>query len=122
MIYKEWHDIAVFNDRDRVLTREQRLDTSQALDVPELATARDMMAWWGDEEQAAQRHEELRARGWRLTLKTLLFDPEGAFEAMQITDFGFVTIWTRKYVGTLHHPSTTMIEKLWMVPRNPPQT
>jgi hypothetical protein len=104
MLYKEWIDFVVYpSDTDRVETREQRLDTQNAIPEieryydPELAKKVGFIVNWND---YAFNYDNDR------------------FEAMWIDDMGNVTIWTEKRIWSLHRRMDGK-EKMTYVPRNP---
>ena len=102
-VYREWHDLVVYPlHPERVRTREQRLDTSEALD-PESPGYSP-----GCKESAL------------VTLRYLLpgFDDD-VFEAMEVGDSGDVTIWTKKRVWLLWRPEGGL-ERFKFVLRYPP--
>ena len=103
MLYKEWIDFVVYSsDADKVKTRQQRLDTRNAisnLDVnfsPEIAKQNGLLI---DDHYLLTRHKD-------------------QFEAAWITDDGDVFIWTQQNVWTIHRRIDGK-EKLVFVPRNP---
>lgn len=102
MIYREWIDFVIFPlDPNKVLSQKTRLDTSTAVRVsdpnytPELATQEGVI----------------------FEKEIILFDDD-EFEAIGITDYGDVCIWTKKRVWTLFRRISGM-EKMTYVPRHP---
>ena len=101
MLYKEWVDFVTFPlDAEKCYSREQRLNLSEAVSVdspdytPELGTEKGV-----------------------ITPKQFIFFEDDEFEAMEITDYGHVFIWTDKKVWTLHNAGG--LERLLYVPRHP---
>lgn len=103
MLYKEWIDFVIYPlDSNRVLTREQRLDTSNAIRV----TDPNYTPTLGTE------------KGTIFTKEQIIFDFDNdEFEAIAIGYTGSVTIWTRKRVWALF--KFEAVEKLRFLPRNP---
>ena len=103
MLYKKWIDFVIYPlDSNRVLTREQRLDTSKAIRVTDLNYTPDI----GTE------------RGTVYTKNLIIFDFDNdEFEAIAIGITGSVTIWTRKRVWSLC--KLEVMERMIFFPRNP---
>lgn len=100
-VYNEWVDFVTFPlDLDRVQTKEQRLDVSNAV--------------YADSEEYKLGHGD--EKGFVITLDRITFDGD-EFEAMEVIEWGAVTIWTRKKVWTLHRDRG--LEKLFRIKRHP---
>jgi hypothetical protein len=104
MLYKEWIDFVIYpSDSNRVKTREERLDTQNA--IPEIER-------YGNPELA-------KKVGFIVNWNDYVFTYDNdKFEAMWIDDIGNVTIWTEKRVWSLHRRIDGK-EKIIYVPRNP---
>lgn len=104
MLYKEWIDFVVYpSDADKVETREQRLDTQNA--VPEI--------------ERYENPELAKENGFIVNWNDYVCTHDGdKFEAMWIDDMGNVTIWTEKRVWLLHRRIDSK-EQMVYVPRNP---
>src|SRR5689334_16447320 len=101
MILRDWHDFVTYPlDPDAVQTDARRLKTDDAT-----------LATQGMTDIAA--HQPFLVRQG-----DIIFEPGDAFEAMEITPFGVVTIWTTRNVWTLMQDRG--IEKLRFVRRHPP--
>jgi hypothetical protein len=104
-LFHEWQDIVVYPlDGERVRSRQDRLDTSQALDP------RDRRYTPGCAEGA------LLSRSYLLSN---MLHSDDIFEVMEIGDYGAVTFWTRDRVYQLwsHEPGG---ERFKAVRRHPP--
>ena len=103
MLYEEWIDFVIYPlDSNRVLTREQRLDTSNAVRVSD----KDYTPTIGTE------------KGTIYPKESVFFDfNNDKFEAMAIDNYGGVVIWTTKKVWFLLNDRG--LEKLKYVPRHP---
>ena len=102
MLYKEWVDFVVYpSDTDRVNTREERLNTENAI---------------SDNERL--RNPELAKKiGYIVNWNDYAFKDD-VFEALWIDDNGNVIIWTEKRVWSLHRRLDGK-EKMIYLPRNP---
>lgn len=60
----------------------------------------------------------LKEKAVVVTIETILIDDDDVFEAMELSEFGDVLIWTKKSVWTIRREGNW--EKLLFVPRNPP--
>lgn len=104
MLYKEWIDFVVYpSNAERVKTREERIDTKNAIsdneriENPELAKKVGYVVNWND--------------------YSFNYDND-KFEAMWIDNNGNVIIWTEKRVWSLYQRIDNK-EKMTYVPRNP---
>lgn len=101
MLYKEWVDFVSFPlDPYKVNSREQRLDTSQAINP-----------------YSPEYTAEVGTERGAIVSKEMLFLEDDIFEAMEITDYGAVYIWSDKRVWFLH--GDRGLEKLFFVYRHP---
>jgi hypothetical protein len=108
MLFRQWKDFVSFPlDPDRVRTRDERLDTSRA---------------YRRERDGKYPHDHRPSpdRGLVIDLGVVLYDDD-AFECMEVTDYGDVTIWTRDKVWHLFRKSTNRMEKLMFLSRHPPR-
>src|SRR5262245_32361857 len=102
-LFHEWHDFVTFPlDPSRVRSMEQRLDTANAVDP------------------RAAEYDPSTTGGARVSRTDLQLDGEDAdqFEAMEVTDYGDVAVWTRRRVWCLRREAG--LEKLIYLPRHPP--
>ncbi len=104
MLFNEWVDFVVYPlDSNKVLNREQRLDTSKAIYVTDL----DYTPEIGTE------------KGTIFTKDQIIFDFEDdEFETMWVSETGKIVIWTKKRVWTLYCRIDGM-ERMIYLPRNP---
>ena len=107
MLYKKWIDFVVYpSNADKVKTREERIDTKNAIpeidryDNPELAKEFGFIVNWSD--------------------YSFTYDND-KFEATWIDDNGNVIIWTEKRVWSLHRRIDGK-EKMTYLPRSPDLT
>lgn len=102
MLYKEWIDFIIFPTKpNQVSNREQRIDISNAIRY---------------KSAEYENHELVKERGFVYTKDQIIFDDD-LFEAMLISDYGEVFIWTHKRVWTLYR-RLDGVEKLIYLPRN----
>ena len=105
MLFDTWIEFVTYpGDPDRVLTRDQRLDTADAARLgPD-----------GRYPEDADLDEE----GAVVPLSTILgLSADDDFEAMAVSDAGGVFIWTRDWVWCLY--GDRGLERLKAVPREP---
>ena len=111
MLFNEWKEFVVYPlDSDRVSTREQRLNTTNAFRI-------------GPDGQYPPEMRECPAteRAGVIPLSQIV-SKDDAFECMDIADYGYVCIWTRQKVWFLaREGSEGRIEKLRYVLRHPPR-
>ena len=101
MFYKEWIDFVVFPlDSNKCLTREMRLDISNAVSV------RD-----------SNYSPELGTKKGVIFPKHNIFFDNDKFEKMFISDLGQVVIWTKKRVWGLYRLEA--MERMQFLPRHP---
>lgn len=100
-IFREWHDFVTYPlDPDAVRTEARRLRTDDAT----IAT---------HELNGVAAHQPFLVRK-----SDIISEPDDAFEAMEVTPYGVVTIWTSKNVWMLLQDRG--IEKLRFFRRHPP--
>ena len=105
MLFREWKDFVSFPlDPNRVRTRDERLDTSNA---------------YRRDRDGKYPQDYKPDRGAVIDLGVVLSDDD-AFECMEVTDYGDVTIWTRDKVWHLLRKNTNHMEKLLYLHRHPP--
>ena len=103
-LYKIWQDFVYYpRDPDRVKTLQERLNVSGALDP----NSKD----W--------EPEDAFAHGFIVKIADVVCVAGDEFEAMEVSDGGNVTIWTKHKVFYLNRRCNG-IEKLTSFPRNPP--
>ena len=111
-IFKEWVDFVIFPyDPDRATTLQHRLWVEEAIDTGHITTSSQVKAEFDD------LHDKILKFG-RLIKKSALVRSNDAFEAMEITDWGSITIWTQQLVYTVVRDGGN--ERLRAFPRNPP--
>lgn len=105
MVFQEFQEFVTYPlDRDRVRTRAERVDTSNAF-----------------RRGADGCYPEgcSQSRGRIIDLDLIVYDGD-VFESMEVDDYGNVYIWTRQKVWVLLRKETANLEKLIYVPRYPP--
>lgn len=115
VIYKEWVDFVIYtaNSRD-TQTFTQRLDTSKAVDLDSIDPK--------DTDAITKAVALARERG-AIVSKSSVVTGDDQFEAIEITNYGDVTIWTKQKVWRLHklRGYECLYEKLLFSPRHPPE-
>ena len=101
MFYKEWIDFVTFPlDSNKVISREQRLDTSTAI----LVTDSDYTPQLGTERGV-------------IFPKELIFFDDDEFETMWFGETGQVIVWTKKRVWNIY--ILEALERMQFLPRSP---
>ena len=111
MLFKEWKEFVTYpGDSSRVKSREQRLDTSKAFRIG------------AGGEYPPELHQGPTAERVAVIPLSKLVSGDDAFECMEVTDHGYVCIWTRNKVWYLSREGNEgRIEKLRYVLRHPPK-
>lgn len=101
MIYHSWIVIVIYPlDPSRVLTREERLDTSHAVRIV------------GENFKPSLHPQDA------VVTQDMVVRDAGEFVAMEIDDYGFVTVWAENKVYYLLRDRG--LEKFIGLRRNPP--
>jgi hypothetical protein len=102
MLYKKWINFIVFpSDTNKVKTREDRLNTKNAL----------------TQAEKFENTELAKKLGYIVSWDDYNFKDDD-FEAIWIDDIGNVIIWTDKRIWSLHRRIDGK-EKMFYLPRNP---
>lgn len=116
VIYKEWVDFVIYpGNAQQVHTHKQRLDVSNAVDLDKIDP--------NDTAIMSAAVDIARERG-ALASKLVILANDDQFEAMEIDDYGNVTIWTKQKVWELRRQygfDPKGYEKLFFSRRHPPE-
>jgi hypothetical protein len=116
VVYKTWVDFIICpGEAQRIQTHEQRLDTRNVIDFENIDP---------NDHKAMGLAVELARKQCALAPKNIIFNENDPFEAMEIDDYGNVTIWTKNKVWEvrrLYGFSPEGYEKLFFTRRHPPE-
>jgi len=109
MLFHEWKEFITYPlDSNRIRSRAERFDTSKGFKLgPDGKYPSDYSDGKGEKPAV-------------IPLSTIIVGDD-VFECMEISDSGWVVIWTREKVWYLaREGNSSQIEKLRYVPRHPP--